>query len=153
VFSSHLLFNLEIGNRRLRVAHQIPDLDSFIGGDCNPLSLGIEHQLVDLTVSVELNSVLIHLGDIIDSHDLSSSSSSQVLSIGRNGDTVHILFEMLVTRSDLEVGVPYLDSSIPTHSAEVGFMVLQDWRVSHTAHPVLMVGIITSEFVLSSSVP
>jgi len=124
VFSSHFLFNLEIGNRRLRVAHQIPNFDSFISGNCNPLSLRIEYQLVDLTVSVEFNSVFIHLGDIIDSHNLSSSSSSQILSIGRNRDTVHILFEVFVTRSDLEVGVPYFDSSIPTYSAEIGFMVL-----------------------------
>lgn len=153
VFSGNLLVNLQIGNRTLGAAHEIPDLDSFIGGNCDPLSLGVEDQLVDLTVTLEFHSAFIHLSHIIDSHQFASSSSGQILSIGRNRNTVHIVFEVFVARSDLEVGVPDFDSSIPADSAEVGFMVLKHRRVSNTAHPVLMVGIITSELVFSSGVP
>jgi len=60
---------------------------------------------------------------------------------------------VLVAASDLEVGVPDLDSSIPTHRAEVGGVVLQHRGVSDTAHPVLMVAFLRGELVLSSGVP
>lgn len=64
---------------------------------------------------------------------------------------------MLERASDLEVGVPNLNSSIPADRAEVRsvavLLVLEDRGVSNTADPILMVAVFRGEFILTSGIP
>lgn len=115
MFTNNLLFGSHDSNGGLGVAHQVPHFDSLIVGGGNPLSLGVEGQLGDLSFQVELSGELIHAGHIPDSDHLSGSGSGDVLSIGGDAQTVHVLIMMLEAASDLEVGVPYLDSAIPSY--------------------------------------
>lgn len=157
MFSNHLLFNLKSSKWCFSITHQIPYFDSLFSRGSNPLELRIESQLWHLSIIIKLSSEFSHWSDIPNLNILSSSSSSQILSIGWNRHTVDILIMMFETTSDLEIGIPDLDSTIPTHWTEVWtvscFLVLQDWWISNTTDPILMVWIITSEFVLSSSIP
>lgn len=113
MFTNHLLFNLNKSNGGLRVAHQIPDLNAFFSGSSDPLVFGVEGQLGDLAVVLELSGVFTHVGHIPDLNTLSSASSGQVLPIRRNRHGVDILIMVFEGTSDLEVGVPDLDSSVP----------------------------------------
>lgn len=152
-----LLLDLHKGYGGLGVAHQVPDLDAFLGRGGNPLVLGVESQLADLAVVVELSGVLRHVGHIPDLDTLSTAGGGQVLAIGADGHGVDVLIMMLERASDLEVGVPNLNSSVPSDRAEVGvvtaLLILKDRGVSDTADPILMVAILRGEFVLTSGVP
>jgi len=82
VLSDNLLLSSHHGNRGLGVAHQIPNLNSLVVGGGDPLSLGVEGQLGDLSVQFEFSGEFVHAGHIPDSDDLSGSSGGNVLSVG-----------------------------------------------------------------------
>lgn len=115
VFTNDLLFNLHEGDGGLGVAHQVPDLDAFFSRSGNPLVLGVEGQLADLAIIFEFSSIFTHVSDIPDLDTLSSTSCGKVLSIRGDGNSVDVFIVMLERASDLEVGVPDLDSSIPSN--------------------------------------
>jgi len=72
---------------------------------------------------------------------------------------VDVSFMSLERGLDLEVSAPDFESSIPTNGGEVwleGSLFALDfdqWRVSNTANPILMVVLFTGIFAISQSVP
>ena len=113
MFSDNELINFEEGNGSLRFRDQIPDGDAFFSGGRNPLAFGIEGELADLGFALEFSGEFVHFGDVPDSNDFSSSCGGEVFAVGGDADTVDVFVMMFERASDLEIGVPNFDSSIP----------------------------------------
>lgn len=156
----HLLFlgEGEVSVGLVFVGHQIPDLDSVFGGDADPLQFGVEKDLVDFSFGVHFSDGFFEVGDVPEVQDLVFSSGGQVLGVGGDGDSVDLSVVGLEGVSDLEVGVPDLQSSVPSDRGEVGLEVglglgLQLGRVSDLGNPVLMVVAFAGVFAISQGVP
>jgi hypothetical protein len=112
----HLLFlgQGQIGIRLVFIGHQIPDLDSVLGGHTDPLEFGVEKDLVDFTLGVNRTDGFLEVGHIPEIEDFVLTSGGQVLGVGGNGNSVDLTVMGLESVSDLEIGVPDLELSVPS---------------------------------------
>ena len=144
-FGDLLFFGeIQVSIRLVFVAHQVPDLHSVLGGHTNPLQLVVEKDLVHFALGVNGADGFLQVSHIPEVKDLVLATSGQVLGVGGDGDGVDLTIVGLEGVSDLEVGIPNLESSVPSDRGEVGVegalgLGLQLGRISHLRHPVLMV--------------
>ena len=104
----------------------------------------MEEDLVDFALGVDGADGLLEVGHVPEVEDFVLTTSGQVLGVGGDGDSVDLSGVGLESVSDLEVGVPDLESSVPADRGEVGFegalgLGLELGRVSDLRDPVLMV--------------
>jgi len=141
-----------------RIAHEIPDFNSVFGGATNPLIFGVESDLVDGSAGLDGSDGFLEVGDIPDLEVLVFSSGGQVLSVGGDGNTVDLAFVRLEAVSDLEVGVPDLEFSVPSYGGEVRLegnlaLLLELGRVSDAGNPIGVIVGFGGELVFSQGVP
>lgn len=118
----------------------------------------MEKDLVDLSLSINWSDGFFEVSDIPEVEEFVFTTSGQVFGVGGNGNGVDLSVVGLEGVSDLEVGVPDFESSVPTDWGEVGLEVggglgLQLRRVSDLGDPVLVVIAISGVFVFSQGVP
>jgi len=148
----------QVSVRLVFVAHQIPDLHTVLSGNADPLQLVVEEDLVNFTLSVDGTDGFLQVGHIPEVEDLVLTTSGQVFGVGGDGDGVDLTIMGLEGVSDLEVGVPDLETSVPADRGEVGVegalgLSLQLGRVADLADPVLMVVSFGSVLAVSKGVP
>jgi hypothetical protein len=106
-------FSLDNADGSLGLTHEVVDLNTLIGADGDPLELGVEGDLVDGGTSVELARGEGEVEDIPDEEFFILATGGEVLAVGGDREGVHVGLVGLEGVSDLEVGVPNLESAIP----------------------------------------
>jgi hypothetical protein len=87
-----------------------------------------------------------------------SSSSGKIFRVRGDGNSVNTSIMGFEGRSDLEVGVPDFESSIPSNRGEIWFkgnfaLSFEERRISDTRDPFSVVTGFTGEFTVSQGVP
>jgi len=87
-----------------------------------------------------------------------SSSSGKIFAVGGNGNGVDTSFMGFEGGSNLEIGVPNFESSIPSGGGKVWLessfgLGFKEGGVSHTGDPFGVIVDFTSEFAVSKGVP
>jgi len=77
--------------------------------------------LVDNRSSFDGSDGVSEVGDIPDVEILVSSSGGKIFGVGGDGNSVDSSVMGFEVSSDLEVGVPDFESTIPTDRSEIGF--------------------------------
>jgi hypothetical protein len=114
--------------------------------------------LVDDRSSFDGSDGFSKIGDIPDVEGLVSSSSGKIFTVRGDSNSVNRSVMGFESRSNLEVDVPDLKSSIPTNRGKVGFegnlgLGFDQGRVSNTRDPFSVVVRFTGEFTVSEGVP
>lgn len=143
--------SLDVGDGLLAGVDEIPDLDSVLSSDGDPLHLGVEGDGVDDSSGLVESGVVREIRDGPDLELLVSSSGGDVGGEGGDAEGVDVSVVSLEGVSDLELGVPDLESSVPTGGGEEG--VLAGRRVSEAADPVGVVVLLRGVLALSVDVP
>lgn len=148
----------QVSVRLVIVTHQVPDGDTVVGGNAHPLQFLVEEDLVDLALRINGSDGLLEVGDVPEVEGLVLASGGQVLGVGGDGHGVDLSLVGLEGVSNLEIGVPDLESSVPSDRGEVGVegalgLALQVGRVSDLADPVLMVVLLRGVSAVGQGVP
>jgi len=114
--------------------------------------------LVDGGTSFDGSDGFSEVGNIPDVQLFVTSSSGEVLAVGGDCDGVDRSVVGFEGGSDLEIGVPDFESSIPTGRGEVGLegglgLGLKEGTVSHAGYPFGVVVGFRGEFAVSEGVP
>lgn len=122
------------------------------------MEFGVELDLVDGGSSFDGSDGFSEVGDIPDVELFVSSSSGKIFGVGGNGNGVNGSFMGFEGGSNLEIGVPDLESSVPTGGGEVWVehglgLGLQQGGVSNAGNPFSVVVNFTGEFAVGKSVP
>lgn len=146
-------FTGQIGDGFFAVASQVPDSDSVFGGGGDPLEFRVELNLVDGGSSFDGSDGFSEVGDVPDVQLLVSSSSGKIFGVRGDGYGVDRSFMGFEGCSDLEVGVPNLESSVPTGGGEVWVedsfgLGLKEGTVSNAGNPFSVVVNFTGEFAV-----
>jgi hypothetical protein len=96
------------------VRSEVPSFNSAIGGGGDPLQFGVELDLVDHRSGFNGSDGFSEVTDVPDVEGLVSSSGGKIFAVGGDGDGVDGSIVGFEGRSDLEVDVPDLESSVPT---------------------------------------
>ena len=138
--------------------HQIENLYSFVSRDSDPLLFGVECNFIDRGVGFEFYCWFSNVVDIPNVELSILSGGSEVLLIGTDINAVDVAVVSLESISDLEVGVPDLNSSVPTDTDEEGLSdcfggLLGERTVSNATHPVSVIVHFGGVFAVGQSVP
>jgi len=145
------LFNDELGNRIIGVTVEVEDVDTVLAGSSNPLLDGVEGDLVDGGTSVEASVFFAQVVKVPDLEGVFLTTGGDVGAEGGNGEGVNVLVVGLEGVLDEEVGLPDLESAVPTDSGEV--WVLGDGGISDAGDPVGVVVGLVGVLAVSEGVP
>lgn len=130
----------------------------MFSGDTDPLHFRVEKNLVNFSLSIDRSDRFFKISDIPEVEDFVLTTSGQIFGVGGNGDSVNLSVMRLESVSNLEIGVPNFESSVPSDRGEIGFEGrlgggLQLRRISNLRNPVLMVMLFRGIFAISKSIP
>lgn len=145
------LFDDELGNGVIGFRFQIEDVDTVFSGSSNPSLSGVEGNLADGGTSVQDSLFFSEVFSVPDLDDVFFTTSGDVVTHGGNGEGVDVFLMSLERVLDQEVGVPDLESTVPTDSGEVG--VLGDGGISDAGDPVGVVVGFVGVLAVSKGVP
>jgi len=126
-------------------------MNTIFTSSSNPLLNRVEGNLVDGGTSVEASVFVVEVVDIPKLKDIFFTTSGDVASERSDGKGVNVLVVSLEGVLDKEVGLPELESSVPTNSCEVG--VLSNGGISNAGNPILMVVGFVGVLAISEGVP
>lgn len=145
------LFDDESSNRIIRFNVQVEDLDTIFASSSNPLLNGVEGNLGDGGTSVEDSVFFVQVVEVPDLEDVFLTTSGDVGTQRSNGEVVDVFVVSLEGALDQEVGLPDLESSVPTGGGEVG--VLGNGGVSNAGNPIRVIVVFVGVLAVSKGVP
>jgi len=75
----------------------------------------VEQNLIDFTLGVNVSNRFFKISDIPEVQGFVLTTSSQIFSVGGNGNSVNLTFMRFESVSNLEIGIPDFKSSVPTN--------------------------------------
>jgi len=126
-------------------------MNTIVRSGSDPLLDGVEGDLVDGGTSVEDSVFFVEVINVPELKDIFLTTGSDVASEGSNSKGVNLFVVGLEGVLEEEVGLPDLESSVPTNGGEVG--VLSNRGVSDTRDPILVVAMFIGILTVSKSVP
>jgi len=145
------LLNNQLGNWVIRFVVQVENVNTIFTGSGDPLLDWVEGDLGDWGASVEDSVFFAQVVEVPDLEDVFFTTSGDVGTEGGNGQGVDVFLVSLPGVLDQEVGLPDLDSAVPTSSGEV--WVLGNWGVSDAGDPVTVVVGFVGVLAVSKGVP
>jgi len=130
---------------------QVPDLDGFVGGSAEPVSVGGEAKSIDDISSLKRVQVLA-LGQVPKHGNTVLSTGGAKRTIRRDRDGVQVAGVAHEIGHQLAVGeIPHLNNLIPSARNDDG--VGSVGREAHTGDPLGVTLVLNSEFTFTQSVP
>jgi len=145
------LFNNQLGNWIIGVVVQVEDVNTILASGSDPLLDWVEGNLGDWGASVEDSVFFAQVVEVPDLEDVFLTTGSDVGTEWGNGQGVDVFLVSLPGVLDQEVGLPDLDSAVPTSGGEV--WVLGNWGVSDAGDPVTVVVGFVGVLAVSKGVP
>lgn len=133
------------------LVHEIVDQEAVVGGDGDPLHLGVESDGVDGGTNVEFFGWAFEVVDAPDSDVTILATGSEVGTVGGDGEGIDEGIVSLEGVLDLEVGGPDLQETIPADGGDV--WVLGGWGISDFGNPVGVGLFLEGEFAVTDGVP
>lgn len=130
---------------------KVENLDTIFTGGGNPLSAGVEANLVDGSTSVKGSQVFLQVLEVPDLNEVFTTTSGNVETIGGNSKRVDVVLVSLEGIFHDEVRLPDLQSTVPTRGGEVRIAFIGG--VSDGGDPVLMVVGFVGVLTFSKGVP
>ena len=126
-------------------------MDTVFTGSSDPLLVGVEADLVDGGTGVEGSVFFLQVGEFPDLKDIFTTTSGDVDTSGGNGKGVDVVLVCSEAVLNQEVGLPDLQSSVPTSGGEVGVAFIGG--VSDGGNPVGVVVLFIGVLAISEGVP
>jgi len=130
---------------------QVEDVDTVLTSGGNPLDGGVESDLVDGRTGVQDVVLFLQVRDVPDLEVVLLTTSGDVVTLGGDVDGVDVVLMCLEGVLDQEVGLPDLQSTVPTGGGEV--RVLLDGGVLDARDPIGVVVGLVGVLAISQSVP